>query len=205
MIYGLAWMHWLVLISVITSLTGSVAYIRNTLAGKTQPNRVSWFLWGTVPMLGVAAALSLGADPWATARIFIAGLVPLIIFCASFVNRKSFWKLTHFDYFCGGIAVFAIALWGLADSPRLAILFFAIADLFASLPTLIKAWKYPETETGFVFLMGFFSVLITIPAIPVWNIENSAFQIYLLLVNFLLALFVYRKLFKKASKSALVP
>jgi hypothetical protein len=197
MFLELPWTHWLVLLSVVISLSGSVAYIRDTLAGRTKPNRVSWFLWGTVPMLGVAAALSLGADPWATARIFIAGLIPLIIFFASFVNQQSYWALTRFDYFCGAIALAALALWWLADSPRLAILFFALADLFAALPTLIKAWKFPETETGFVFFMGSISVLITIPAIPVWNIENSAFQVYLLAVNILLALFVYRKLFRK--------
>ncbi len=197
MIYGLPWEHWLVIISVGTSLIGSVAYIRNTILGKTKPNRVSWFLWGSVPLAGVAAALSLEADIWATARIFIAGLGPLIVFFASFLSPKGYWKLTRFDYFCGATAVFALLLWFAADSARLAILFFAIADLFASLPTLIKAWKFPETETGFTYFMGFVGVVITIPAIPVWNIENSAFQVYLLLVNLLLALFVFRKVFRK--------
>lgn len=197
MILGLAWQHWLVLVSVATSFVGLFAYIRDTVAGKTKPNRVSWFLWGSVPLAGVAAALSLQADIWATARIFIAGFGPLIVFLASFLSTQAYWKLTRFDYFCGATAVFALVLWVVADSPRLAILFFALADLFASLPTLLKAWKYPETETGFTYFMGFVGVLITIPAIPVWNIENSAFQIYLLLVNFLLALFVYRKVFRK--------
>jgi hypothetical protein len=64
---------------------------------------------------------------------------------------------------------------------------------FAALPTVIKAWRYPETETGLTYLASFVSVVLVIPSIPVWNIENSAFQIYLLLVNTLLLVAVYRK------------
>jgi hypothetical protein len=80
----------------------------------------------------------------------------------------------------------------------LAILFAAIADLLATLPTLIKAWKFPETETFYTYFVGLFTASIVIPAIPVWNIENAAFQMYLLLANTLLFLIVLRgRFFKK--------
>lgn len=32
-----------------------------------------------------------------------------------------------------------------------------------------------------------------LPSIPVWNIENSAFQVYLLVVNTLLVVAIYRR------------
>lgn len=193
MFLNIEFVHWLVILSALISLGGSAVYIRDTLTGKTKPNRVSWFLWAAAPLLGVGAALSIQADPWAVARVFLAGFVPLMIFTASFLNKNSYWKLTRFDIACGVIAIFALILWGFADSPRLAILFLALADGFAALPTLIKAWRFPETETGITYLMSFISVLLIIPSIPAWNIENSAFPIYLLVVNGALALFVFRK------------
>lgn len=192
-ILGLSIAHWLVILSALISLSGSVVYIRDTLRGTTKPNRVSYFLWATAPLIGVAAALSADADIWATVRIFMAGFMPLLIFLASFVNPQSYWKLTKFDFLCGAFSVLAIAVWWLADSPRSAVLFAAIADGFAAIPTLLKAWKYPETETGIAYVTSFLSALIVIPSIPVWNIENASFQVYLLSVNTLLILAVYRK------------
>ncbi len=192
MIENISFVHWLVLLSVLVSFSGSVPYIRDTLAGRTKPNRVTWFMWAVAPLLGAVAAVSAHADGWSTVRTFVAGLVPLLIFIASFVNPKSYWQLTTFDFACGVSAVLGLVLWQVAESPRLAILFLAIADIFACIPTIMKAWTYPETETGITYFAGLVSVLLVIPAIPVWNIENSAFPLYLLVANFFLFATSYR-------------
>jgi hypothetical protein len=193
MVLGIAFVHWLVIISACISIAGASAYIRDTLRGTTKPNRVSYALWAFAPLLGGVAAISAGADFWATVRVFISGLIPLIVFFVSFVNPQSYWKLTFFDYFCGAFAIVALGFWGLANSPVMAILFLAIADGFAALPTVIKAWKHPETETKITYVAGLVAVLLILPSIPVWNIENSAFQIYLLIANVTLIFAVYRK------------
>ncbi|MCB0333422.1 MAG: hypothetical protein KDD55_07970, partial [Bdellovibrionales bacterium] len=192
--------HWLVVISAVISIAGSYAYIKDTLAGKTKPNRVSWSMWALAPLIGTGAAIASDADFWATARIFLAGFLPLIVFIASFANKQSYWRLTLFDLACGALSVGALVVWAVIDSPRLAILIAALGDGFASLPTVLKAWKYPETETGVTYIASFVSVVLVIPSIPVWNIENSAFQIYLLIANTLLLVAVYRKkIFRRVS------
>ncbi len=197
--------HWLVVLSVFIGTIGSYAYIRDTLKGKSKPNRVTWGMWALLPLIGSAAAVSAHADIWATVRIFTGGFFPLLVFLASFVNPKSYWKLTFFDFLCGACSLFALMVWGITSSPIFAILIAAIGDGFATLPTLRKAWTNPETETGFTYITSFVSVLLIIPSIPNWNIENSAFQIYLLIANTLLLFVVYRKrlhfgkIFKTAS------
>jgi hypothetical protein len=143
--------------------------------------------------IGTGAAWSSNADIWATVRIFMAGFVPLLVVLSSFANRNSYWKMTTFDFLCGILSFIALFFWAVADSPRTAIVLAASGDGLAALPTVIKAWRYPETETGFTYLASFISVVLVIPSIPEWNIENSAFQIYLLLVNTLLLAAVYRK------------
>ena len=190
---GLSFRHWLVLLSACISIFGSVAYIRDTLKGTSKPNRVSWSMWALAPLIGTAAAISAHADVWATVRIFLAGFMPLLVFVASFVNKQSYWKLTVFDCVCGICSLLAFIVWLAVDSPRLAILLAALGDGFASIPTIRKAWLYPETETGLTYIASLISVLLIIPSIPVWNIENSAFQIYLLIANTFLLLAVYRK------------
>jgi hypothetical protein len=187
--------HILVLFGFVLSSFGSIAYIRNTLAGRTQPNRVSWILFALTPIAGTYISWSIGADPWSIARVFAAGFFPLLILCASFWNTKSYWKLGTFDYACGLFSLIAFYFWLGADSPRVAILLLVIADLFACIPTIRKAWTNPESETGITFLLGVPIFLLNVPAITVWNIENSAFQIYLLIANTGLAYAVYRKPF----------
>jgi hypothetical protein len=191
--FGLSLAHWLVILSALISAAGSYAYIRNTLAGKTKPNRVSWSLWALAPLIGAGAALSSDADLWTTLRIFLAGLMPLIVLLASFANTQSYWKVTTFDLLCGALSLTALMFWVLVDSPRTAILLATCADGFASLPTLIKSWRYPETETGITYMASLVSVLLVIPSIPVWNIENSAFQVYLLLADTLFLITLYRR------------
>lgn len=189
---GLSFVHWLVVLSALIGFGGTYAYIRDTLSGKTKPNRVTWSMWALAPLVGTAAALDSGADLWVTARIFLAGFFPLLVLLASFAHREGYWKLTRFDVACGSLSLMALTVWAAVDSPRTAILLAATGDGVASLPTLRKAWRHPETETGITYFAGFLSVLLVIPSIPEWNVENAAFQVYLLIANALLLLAVYR-------------
>ena len=185
--------HSLVIISTLLMLWGGYAYFRDTLAGRTKPNRVSWFLWALAPLVSLGAAFSVDADIWASVRVLVGGVVPGVIFLGSFFNRKSYWKLTWFDWFCGGLSLTALLFWQLASSPLIAVLLATAANTFASIPTFIKAWNFPETETRLTFITSFLSAVLIIPAIPVWNVANSAFQIGLMLTTGALLVAVYRK------------
>lgn len=192
MIWGLAWQHWLVLLSVGISFTGAFAYIRDMFRGVSKPNLVTWGLWGFAPLIATGAALSAHADGWATVRIFMSGFGPLLVFLFGLFVSQSYWKLSKFDYSCGLLSLIALGAWLVADEPVLAILLAAVADLFATVPTIIKAWRFPETETLYTYFVGLFTASIIIPAIPVWNIENAAFQVYLLIANIALFALVLR-------------
>ncbi len=185
--------HWLVILSSLITIGGSIAYIRDTIKGKTKPNRVSWSMWALAGLVGTIAALTAHANLWATVRIFLAGFLPLIIFIASFLNRNSYWKLTFFDFACGLCSIVALIVLVFSSSPRISILLAVLGDSFATLPALRKVWISPETETAITYVASFVAVLLILPSIPVWNIENSAFQIYLLIANTLLLFSVYRK------------
>lgn len=190
---GLSLAHWLVVVSTAISLSGAFAYIRDMLRGKSTPNLVTWGLWAFAPLVATGAAISADADGWSTVRIFVSGFGPLLITITALFISKRYWKLSFFDYACGSLSLLAVAVWLLADSPVLAILLAAAADLFATVPTVLKAWKYPETETLYTYLVGLLTASIVLPAIPAWNIENASFQIYLLIANAALFVAVIRK------------
>jgi len=43
-------LYWLVILAVVLNSIGGVMYIKNTLVGKTKPNRVTWFIWALAPL-----------------------------------------------------------------------------------------------------------------------------------------------------------
>lgn len=175
--------HALVIISSLIIMGGAYAYIRDTIKGATKPNKVTWGMWSIAPLISAIAALSANVDPWSTVRIFLAGLLPLLIFICSFFNEKSYWKLQKFDYACGISSLLALIVWSLTSSPSFAILFAILADIFAGIPTFKKAWTHPETETPTIFFAGLISASLIFPTLETWDIEHAGFLIYLLFLN----------------------
>lgn len=194
------YLQYLVFVGVSAQLVGIISYIKGTLRGNTKPNKVTWLLWSISPIIATFAAISNGVG-WAVLPVFMAGFGPLLVFVASFVNKKSYWKLGKFDYFCGFFSLLALVLWWITKEPVVAIVFAITSDGFAAIPTMVKAWKYPETESAGPFLAGMFSASTSFVAIKTWNFSSLAFPTYLIVVCALLIISIYhRKIFRKFSR-----
>ncbi len=191
------YLPYLVFLGAAVQLVGIFLYIKETLAGDTKPNRITWLMWAVAPLIATAAAIADGVT-WAVIPVFMAGFGPLLILAASFVNRNSYWKLETFDYFCGACSVLALVFWWLTQEPNIAIIFAIASDGFAAIPTLIKSWKYPETETTHAYTAGLFSALTSFAAIKTWSFSSYAFPAYLVIVTISIIIVLYRrKIFKK--------
>lgn len=190
----------LVVVSACLMFWGGYKYLIDTIRGLTKPNKVSWFLWAMAPFISLGAAFSADADVWSSIRVLIGGIVPGIIFLASFINKNSYWRLRKFDWFCGFLSVAALVFWQLVDSPLIAVLLATSANTFATIPTFLKAWKYPKTESKLIYITSFISAIIIVPVIPIWNIVNSAFQISLIITTALLVIALYRNQLVSALK-----
>ncbi|MDP2586286.1 MAG: hypothetical protein Q8P32_00735 [Candidatus Komeilibacteria bacterium] len=190
-------LKYLVLVGAVVQLIGISYYIKETLRGHTKPNKVTWLLWTIAPMIGTLAALSNGVT-WAVIPTFIAGFGPLLVFIASFINRNAYWKLEKFDYLCGLFSVLALVLWAITKEPLVAIMLAIVSDGFAAIPTLIKSWKYPETETISPYVAGLFSSLTSFFAITTWQASAYSFPFYLVIMNILLITSLTKHKFKKS-------
>ena len=185
----------LVFVGVAINLIGYAYYLKDTLRGDSKPNRVTWILWSVNPLIAFGAAVSVGAG-LAQAPVLIAGVGPLLILFASFINKKAYWRLRAFDYACGLISIAALILWAVTKNPDAAIVFAILSDAFAVIPTLIKCWRYPETETGLFYVAGLISALTSFVAINVWVFSAYAFLVYLVVADLVLMSAVYGKKLK---------
>lgn len=164
------------------NLIGSTSYVIDTIKGKTKPNRVTWFLWALAPMIAFGAMVGQGVSVVGGLMTFMVGFGPLLVLIASFVNRKSVWKITRFDLICGVLSLVGLGLWFVTRTGDIAIAFSIMADGLAALPTLVKAFKEPETESYLVFLFGTISALITLLAAKAWDFTHIGFALYIFIV-----------------------
>lgn len=147
-----------------------------------KPNKVSFLLWSIVPFIAFAAQIKQGIGLEAL-MTFSTGFIPLMIFAASFVNKKAEWKLTKFDLSCGILSLIGLILWLITNVGNIAIFFSIMADGLAAIPTIVKAYKYPETELAWPWFATVIGVILTLLTLERITFANSGFIIYVLFVN----------------------
>jgi len=188
-----------VIVGAVLGFIGGMSYLVDTIKGKTQPNKVSWLLWAIAPLIAFYAEIKQGVGLPAL-MTFMVGFNPLLIFFASFVNKKSQWKISKFDLFCGALSIIGLILWQITQIGNLAILFAILSDGLAGIPTIVKSYREPETENYKVFLFGAINAFITLLAIKEWNFAHYGFPIYIFLICLLLFLLIKFKLGKRLAK-----
>jgi hypothetical protein len=166
-------------LAVLISVLGTSTYIRATLAGQTRPNRVTWFLWGLAPLIVFAAQM--GEQVGLTAVMtLVAGVSPLLVLAASFANRDAYWAVTARDLACASLSVLALGAWLVTRTGALAIALALAADLAAGVPTLVKAYRQPETESPTAFATAAVAAMITLLCLPAWTFAATAFPLFLM-------------------------
>lgn len=189
-----------VIIGTLIGAAGSVAYLIDTLKGKVKPNRVSFLLWSLAPIIAFFAQIQQGVG-LESMMTLSTGVLPLTVFCASFFNKQSVWKLTRFDLPCGALSLVGLALWQITRVGNIAILFSIIADGFAAIPTLIKAYRYPDTEIAWPWMASVVGVILTLLTLSSITFANSGFIIYILVLDAIIfALVQFRPGEKRRSK-----
>ena len=164
---------------------GSVAYLIDTVKGKVKPNRVSFLLWSIAPFIAFFAQIKQGVGLEAL-MTFSTGFLPLTVFIASFVNKEAKWKLTTFDLVCGLLSIIGLILWLITKVGNVAIFFSIVADGLAAIPTIVKAYKYPETEIAWPWIATCFGVVLTLLTLTNLTFANSGFILYILVMNVLI-------------------
>ena len=130
----------------------------------------------------------------------MSGIGSLLVFIISLFKKEAYWKINKFDWICGVLSILALILWYITKNPAIAIIFSMFSGFFATIPTLIKIWKYPETENSIAYAGGLLSALTSFAAITTWNFTSMAFPVFLTISNIILISLIERKrFFKKRS------
>lgn len=196
-------MHFFIILGTLISLAFSFLYLIASIQGKVRPNKVTWLIWGLAPGISGIAAISSGVS-WAVLPVFAASIGPLMIFFVALFNKNAYSKVERMDYVCGLLSIIALIAWYLTKDANIAIVLSIVADIFAGIPTLMKGYKYPDTENGYLYLGGLFSTLMIFTEIEQANFAELAFPIYLIVLNIVMCLtFELRRYYLKKSAELL--
>lgn len=185
-----------IFLAVALNLWGGFNYLVSTLKGETKPNKVTWLLWGLAPLIAFAAQIIQGVGLSSLMTLSV-GISPLLIFVASFLNKKSAWKISRFDLGCGALSLLALVLWGVTQIGNVAISLSILSDGLAAVPTLIKSYQAPETENYQAFLFAGIAAVITLLTIKEWNFAHYAFPVYIFSICLIFVLLIKFKMGKK--------
>jgi hypothetical protein len=143
-------------------------------------------------MIAFVAQLSegVGLVAWAT---FVAGVPPFLVLIGSLFNKDAYWQTRRIDYWFAGAGLLSVVAWQVTDIPNIAFTFSLLADLLVALPTIIKTYQYPETENWQAYAVSAFGFLLAMLAVPEWTYANSAFVVYLFLLNLSIAVLAARR------------
>lgn len=176
------YLPYLVFVGAAVMLAGIFSYAWSTFRGRTKPDRVTWVMWTVAPLIAGFASLTKGAG-WATVPVFMSGGASLLVLVASFANPHAYWKLDKLDYVCGIFSVLALVLWAVTRDPDIAVAFSILSSLTSGLPSLVKAWRFPETENINPYVAGLFNGLTSFAAIAHADFASLAYPIYLVVNN----------------------
>jgi hypothetical protein len=182
----------LIYLCLLISIPGCFFYIKGILVGKIRPNLVTWFFWTLAPLVGVYLQLKAGAG-LSIIPVFLAGFFPLIIFLVALAKRNNYWKVTVFDILCGVFSLIALILWVLTHKTSISLIFAILSDGLAAIPTLVKSWKFPETESAMGYSPGVINNILGLLIIKNWSFSIYSFSIYFIILNTILIIFIQRK------------
>lgn len=179
-------------ITVLIQLIGVSFYIRDMFRGTTKPNLVSWTVWALAPLIGSWLSVKAGAG-LSVLPVFMAGFNPILVIIIALIVKKGYWKITSLDIICGILALFALVIWIFTRNFSLSIMFAILSDFLASIPTLIKSWKFPETETSSAYVGGIIANILGLFIITNWTFPIYSLGVYFIAMNLLIVFAIYRK------------
>ena len=182
----------IIYIAVLLNFIGHILYAKSIVKQHAKPNLVSWFIWMVAPFLGVYFEIKAGAG-LSVLPIFVAGLGSLLILSVATFTKNGFWKVSTLDIYCGLFSILALVFYIFTHNLGISILFAILSDGLAAMPTIIKSWKFPETEMWAPYLLPIFSNIAGLLIIKDWSFSIYAFGVYFIILDLIIVFCIYHK------------
>ena len=185
----------LIIVAILLRLASGASYFKATWQGRAQPSLVSWFFWSVTALIAFAVQMLRGdgVTAWVTLAI---GLSPIAVCVAALYRGAYKAGFSRSDKWCVALTFMGILLWLVSKNPLAALGMSILADIFSSIPTVLKSWRAPHTEYPLAYMLSIASMIITLLTVRDWAITNWLFAAYILGINltYVVTIFASRRI-----------
>jgi len=179
---------------------GGIPYINDIIKRRVKPHILSWLGWGFITAIGGFAMLAEGST-WAVALIFANTVMCLVIAFSAMAIKTGVWSTGFQDYAFLGAGLLGIVLWQTLNMPVLALICAILADLAFGIPTIIKTFKDPSTETPFLWAMSVLAEIFGLLALSNFSFSEAAYPVYLFIFDLIIFLIILKVIKRRTIES----
>jgi hypothetical protein len=183
------------LLSAAVSFAGFILYIKKILAGKTRPEKSSWWIWTILMLVAFLAQLAAGAT-WSlllTGTLLIGNLAIAIL-----SRRYGYGKFKKIDISALLLTALGLWLWWITKNPLVALLIIICVDFSGNILTMLKTWRAPYSENTSTWILTTFGALFGTLAVASMEISRLIFPVYVIIANLMvLGVIYYRRGWRK--------
>ncbi len=137
------------IIVAVLMLAGAPPYLKDILNGKTKPERATWFIWSALGFIAFLAQFKLHGG-WSLVFLGADAIGNLLVFILSFKYGVAGWSTT--DKIALLVALIGLVVSVIVRQPVVALTGVVLADISGSALTIIKTYKYPDSETSITWI-----------------------------------------------------
>ncbi len=172
------------------NLVGYFPYIRDILRNIVKPHPVTWAIW---TILTIIVAFNQVRNGGGYSNLFLISTAILVgtVFILSL--RFGMGGASKIDRACLVLASFLLLYWLITKETHRSTFYAVIIDGIGALPTLIKTYHHPKSETYTVWILAAIAGLLTVLSVPRLDWVLIIYPLYIFFMDGAVVLIKYAR------------
>ncbi|MES2014798.1 MAG: hypothetical protein V4437_03235 [Patescibacteria group bacterium] len=158
-------------------------YLKEMLGGRTKPHMYTWLIW-TITTGTAAAGLWYGGGGYGALGLTVSTFLTFLIFLLSFTYGTK--NVTQGDVAILLLALSAIIIWWLLNSPLLAVLMVTAIDAIGYLPSFRKSFNEPWSEPILSWILFTLAPIFGLLALSGYTLLTTTYLLMCIVANILM-------------------
>jgi hypothetical protein len=171
---------WLGVLALLLNIVGYAPYIRDIFRGIVRPQRITWGIW---TILTIIAAVNQVKNGGGYSTYFFTSTTILVATTFLLSLKFGMGGASRLDKVCLALAVCLFIYWATVHDTRLSTLIAVIIDGTGAIPTVVKTFHHPETETYPQWVLAGFGGLLTMLVVPRLDWALIIYPAYVFVMN----------------------
>ncbi|HUC90081.1 MAG TPA: hypothetical protein VMR45_04720 [Patescibacteria group bacterium] len=159
---------------------GYMPYIRDIFRKVVKPHPTTWGIWSILTIIAAVNQVK-NQGGWSSLFMVSSAVLVMIVFLLSL--RYGMGGASKLDKTCLILALLLLVYWLTLRETRISTLLAVIIDAIGVIPTVVKTYKHPETETYPQWVLAGTGGFLTIFSVPRLDWVLLIYPIYVFLMN----------------------